>query len=180
MSGSPAGPMAKGQGGTPAKSARRRAREFALQGLYEWLISQSEVASIEVHLGIDNPAFAKADVEHFKELLQGVVKSIEPLRERIAPHLDRPVTQLSPVEHAILLIATYELSHHPEIPYRVVINEAVELAKTFGGTDGFKYVNGVLDRVAGRLRAVEAGATAQPTPVAASALASPSSVADDR
>lgn len=151
-----AGASAKGRG-TPAKSARRRAREFALQGLYEWLVSRSDVASIEVHLGVDNPAFAKADLDHFKDLLYGVVRAIEPLHERIAPHLDRPVAELSPVEHGILLLATYELAHHPEIPYRVVINEAVELAKTFGGTDGFKYVNGVLDRVAARLRAIEAG-----------------------
>ena len=156
MSDAAAGASAKGRG-TPAKSARRRAREFALQGLYEWLVSNSEVASIEVHLAIDNPAYAKADVEHFKDLLNGVVRAIEPLHQRIAPHLDRPVAELSPVEHAILLLATFELAHHPEIPYRVVINEAVELAKTFGGTDGFKYVNGVLDRVAAQLRAIEAG-----------------------
>jgi len=157
-----AGASAKGRG-TPAKSARRRAREFALQGLYEWLVSNSEVASIEVHLGIDNPAYAKADVEHFKDLLNGVVRAVEPLHERIAPHLDRPVAELSPVEHAILLLATYELAHHPEIPYRVVINEAVELAKTFGGTDGF-YVNGVLDRVAAQLRAIEAGSASSAGP----------------
>jgi N utilization substance protein B len=166
VSDAPAGGSAKGRG-TPAKSARRRAREFALQGLYEWLVSHSDVASIEVHLGIDNPAYAKADVEHFKGLLNGVVRAVEALHERIAPHLDRPVAELSPVEHAILLLATYELSHHPEIPYRVVINEAVELAKTFGGTDGFKYVNGVLDRVAAQLRAIEAGSasSADPAPL---------------
>ena len=82
------------------------------------------------------------------------------LHEAITPALDRPVAELSPVEHAVLLVAAFELLHHPEIPYRVVINEAVELAKTFGGTDGYKYVNGVLDRVALRLRAVEAAANA--------------------
>ena len=159
MSEGAAGASPKGRG-TPAKSARRRAREFALQGLYEWLVSRSELASIEVHLGIDNPAYAKADVEHFKDLLNGVVRAV-------APHLDRPVAELSPVEHAILLLATYELAHHPEIPYRVVINEAVELAKTFGGTDGFKYVNGVLDRVAAQLRAIEAGSSSSAGPAPA-------------
>ena len=141
--------------GTPPKSARRRSRELALQGLYEWLVSGSETSTIEAHLGLDNPGFAKADSDHFKALLHGVVDTTRQLHESIAPHLDRPVAELSPVEHATLLLATYELSFHPEIPYRVVINEAVELAKTFGGTDGFKYVNGVLDRVAARLRSLE-------------------------
>jgi N utilization substance protein B len=141
--------------GTPPKSARRRSRELALQGLYEWLVSGSETSTIEKHLGLDNPGFEKADADHFKALLHGVVDATRQLHESIAPHLDRPVAELSPVEHATLLLATYELTFHPEIPYRVVINEAVELAKTFGGTDGFKYVNGVLDRVASRLRSAE-------------------------
>ena len=149
-------PKSSGSGrGTPPKSARRRSRELALQGLYEWLVSGSDSSSIEAHLGLDNPGFAKADAEHFKALLHGVVDSTRLLHEHITPHLDRPVAELSPVEHATLLLATYELVFHPEIPYRVVINEAVELAKTFGGTDGFKYVNGVLDRVAAQIRAVE-------------------------
>lgn len=154
-------PSAGGRGTAP-KSARRRSRELALQGLYEWLVSGSETATIEAHLGLDNPGFAKADAEHFKALLHGVVDATQQLHQSIAPHLDRPVTELSPVEHATLLLATYELSFHPEIPYRVVINEAVELAKTFGGTDGFKYVNGVLDRVAAQLRAVEARTASGP------------------
>jgi N utilization substance protein B len=141
--------------GTPPKSARRRSRELALQGLYEWLVSGTETAVIEAHLGLDNPGFAKADVEHFKTLLHGVVDATRVLHESITPHLDRPIAELSPVEHATLLLGTYELTFHPEIPYRVVINEAVEVAKTFGGTDGFKFVNGVLDRVAGQLRTVE-------------------------
>lgn len=155
--------------GTPAKSARRRSRELALQGLYEWLVSGSETAAIEAHLGLDNPGFAKADLEHFRALLHGVVQSAEALHQHIAPHLDRPVTELSPVEHAALLLATYEFVCHPEIPYRVVINEAVELAKTFGGTDGFKYVNGVLDRVAARVRELEITHLVKTVPAADSA-----------
>jgi N utilization substance protein B len=146
--------------GTPAKSARRRSRELALQGLYEWLLNGSEAGAIEAHLQFDNPGFAKADREHFQALLHGVMGSSALLHESITPALDRPVAELSPVEHAVLLVATFELLHHPEIPYRVVINEAVELAKTFGGTDGYKYVNGVLDRVALKIRAVEAAANA--------------------
>lgn len=141
--------------GTPSKSARRRSRELALQGLYEWLVNGSDSGAIEAHLGLDNPGFAKADHDHFRALLHGSIQESVALHEVIAPCLDRPVGELSPVEHGVLMLASYELLHHPEIPYRVVINEAVELTKTFGGTDGFKYVNGVLDRVALALRPVE-------------------------
>lgn len=144
--------------GTPSKSARRRSRELALQGLYEWLVNGSDSGAIEAHLGLDNPGFAKADHEHFRALLHGSIRDTALLHEAIGPCLDRPVTELSPVEHGVLMLASYELFHHPEIPYRVVINEAVELTKTFGGTDGFKYVNGVLDRVALKLRPVEIAA----------------------
>ena len=148
--------MSQAEGrGTPAKSARRRSRELALQGLYEWLVSNSDAGAIEAHLQFDNPGFAKADRDHFQSLLHGVIGGSDALHESIMPFLDRPVAELSPVEHAVLLVASFELIHHPEIPYRVVINEAVELAKTFGGTDGYKYVNGVLDRVALKCRAAE-------------------------
>lgn len=141
----------------PPKSARRRSREFAVQGLYQWLLSRGDAGAIQAHLA-DSPVFGKADLEHFQAILYGVVREIDVLHEAIAPHVDRKLEQLSPVEHATLLVAAYELAHHPEIPYRVVINEAVEIAKTFGGTDGYKYVNGVLDRVASRLRPAEAPA----------------------
>jgi N utilization substance protein B len=86
-----------------------------------------------------------------------VISSADSLRAEFAPFIDRPVAELSPIEHALLLIGSYELKHRPDVPYRVVINEAVELAKSFGGTDGFRYVNGVLDKVAARLRPGEAG-----------------------
>lgn len=138
-----------------ARSARRRAREFAVQGLYQWLLSSEDSGAIEVHLS-QTEGFERADAEHFKALLHGAIRDRELLHRAIEPSIDRPLAELSPVEHATLLVAGYELAHHPEIPYRVVINEAVELAKTFGGTDGYKYVNGVLDRVAARLRPNEA------------------------
>ena len=144
--------------GTPPKSARRRSRELALQGLYEWLVSRSDAGAIEAHLGLDNPGFAKADLEHFKELLHGSIREIDVLHGAIEPHLDRRIAELSPVEHATLLIGTFELTRHLEIPYRVVINEGVELAKSFGGTDGHKYVNGVLDKAAADLRPAEVAA----------------------
>ncbi len=142
----------------PPKSARRRSREFALQGLYEWLLSRDAGAenagAIDAHIR-ETPGFDKADAEHYRALLHGAIGDAATLRAAIAPHLDRPIAELSPVEHAVLLIGAYELVRHVEIPYRVVINEAVEVAKSFGGTDGFKYVNGVLDRLGADLRPAE-------------------------
>ncbi|MCM5572415.1 transcription antitermination factor NusB [Burkholderiaceae bacterium FT117] len=147
-----------GAGGTAPKNARRRSRELAVQGLYQWLLSGEDAGAIEAHVAASSPGFEKADQDHFKLLLHGTIEAAAELDEAIAPHLDRKTTELSPVEHAVLLLGAYELARTPEVPYRVVINEAVELAKTFGGTDGYKYVNGVLDRVAAKLRPVEAGA----------------------
>jgi N utilization substance protein B len=133
------------------RSARRRAREYALQGLYQWLVGGQDVAAIEAHLA-ETDGFDKADVAHFRELLHGATEGADALRAEFGRFIDRQIRELSPVEHAILLIGAYELKHRHEIPYRVVINEAVELAKSFGGTEGFKYVNGVLDKVAAALR----------------------------
>lgn len=141
--------------GTPPKSARRRARELALQGLYQWLLSREDTGAIQAHL-TETPGFEKADFAHFEALLHGAIAAADELDALIAPNLDRKVGELSPVEHGVLMLAAFELLRMPEIPYRVVINEAVELAKTYGGTDGYKYVNGVLDRVAARARPHEA------------------------
>jgi len=133
------------------KSARRRSREFALQGLYAWQMTRLPVAEIEAQMQ-DSRGFDKADREYFHTLLGGAVSQAEELQRLIAPALDRPVEELSPVERGILLLAAHELKSLPEVPYKVVINEAVELAKSFGGTDGHKYVNGVLDKLARSLR----------------------------
>jgi transcription antitermination protein NusB len=138
------------------KSARRRSREMAMQGVYQWLLSAEDIGAIEAHL-MQAPGFDKSDKEHFSTLLASTIRKSDALNEFIAPCLDRPLHELSPVERAILLVATFELAHHLEIPYRVVINEAVELAKTFGGNEGYKYVNGVLDKVAAKVRAAEVG-----------------------
>ena len=151
-------PAGSAGAGRPAqRSARRRSRELAVQGLYQWLVAREDAGAIEAHLA-EAPEFGKADREHFSTLLHGAIRDLDTLHEALAPALDRTLAELSPVEHATLLVGVFELAQHPEIPYRVVINEAVELAKTFGGTDGFRYVNGVLDRVASRLRAVEVAA----------------------
>ena len=139
---------------TPAKSQRRRSRELALQGLYEWLLSGGDAASIDAHMR-EHDGFEKCDSVHFDALLHGCIAQAAALDAVLAKHVDRKTTELSPVEHGVLMIGVYELMHCIDIPYKVAINEAVELAKSFGGTDGHKYVNGVLDKAAGDLRPVE-------------------------
>ncbi|MEX3954973.1 transcription antitermination factor NusB [Trinickia sp. EG282A] len=136
------------------KSARRRSRELAMQGLYQWLLSGAPAGEIDAQLR-DAQGFDKADTEHLDAILHGVIRESATLSADLAPCLDRPIDQLSPVERAVLLVAAYEFKSHLDIPYRVVINEAVELAKTFGGADGYKYVNGVLDKLALKLRPAE-------------------------
>ncbi|ADG16381.1 N utilization substance protein B [Paraburkholderia atlantica] len=136
------------------KSARRRSRELATQGLYQWLLSGSPGGEIDAQLR-GAQGYDKADHEHLDAILHGVMRDSEELSAAIAPCLDRPIDQLSPVERAVLLVAAFELKNHVDIPYRVVINEAVELTKTFGGSDGYKYVNGVLDKLSAQLRAAE-------------------------
>lgn len=147
-----------------SRSARRRAREFALQGVYAWLLrgdeGLNEAGAIDAHLR-DDEDFPEADARWFKTLLHGVLREAPVLRERFSPYLDRPLEELSPIEHGILLIGSYELIHHIEVPYKVAINEAVELAKSFGGTDGFKFVNGVLDRMAADVRSLEVEAASR-------------------
>jgi N utilization substance protein B len=149
----------KSQHANPNKSRtpRHRAREFALQGLYQWLMSQEDAGAIDAHIRHAH-GFDKADAEHFDLLLHGTIRDVHNLRSEIVPLIDRAIDQLSPIEHAALLIGAFELKHHIEIPYKVVINEAVELTKSFGGIDGHKYVNGVLDKLAARLRATEVAA----------------------
>lgn len=140
-----------------ANVARRRSREVALQGLYEWLVSGAEAGVIDAHMR-EQEDFAKADAAHFDALLHGCITEAAQLDAVLARHVDRQTTQLSPVEHAVLLIGAYELTHCLDVPYKVAINEAVELAKSFGGTDGHKYVNGVLDKAAADLRPAEVNA----------------------
>jgi N utilization substance protein B len=155
-SGKPAGNPAD----KPAKpkSARRRSRELALQGLYEWLVSGTAAGVIDAHMR-EQEGFDKADRAHFDALLHGCIAESVALDAVLAKFVDRKTTELSPVEHAVLMIGSYELKHCLDIPYKVAINEAVELAKSFGGTDGHKYVNGVLDKTAGDLRPVEVQAS---------------------
>ena len=157
MSGKDGG--SKDMGGN--RSPRRRAREFVVQGLYQWRVGGADEAAIEAHVA-DDPEFARADRNLYIALLRGVLAKHEVLRDLLAPHLDRAFDELSPVEASILLLAAHEFAHHPETPYRVVLNEAIELAKVFGGTDGHKYVNGVLDKLAAKLRPLEFEARRNP------------------
>ncbi len=136
------------------RTPRHRAREFALQGLYQWLLNNEDATTVVNNIRAAH-GFEKADADHFAALLYGSIKDSVALRESFAPLIDRGVAELSPIEHAVLLIGAFELKNNLEIPYRVVINEAVELTKSFGGIDGHKYVNGVLDKLAPRLRADE-------------------------
>ncbi len=140
------------------KSARRRSREIALQGLYEWLVSGTDAGIIDAHMR-EQDGFDKADRAHFDALLHGCITEAADLDGVLAKFVDRKTTELSPVEHGVLMIGAYELKHCVDIPYKVAINEAVELAKSFGGTDGHKYVNGVLDKAAAELRPAEVQAS---------------------
>jgi N utilization substance protein B len=147
--------------GAGARNARRRARELALQGLYEFLVGGADAGAIDAHLR-EHDAYPRCDRAHLDNLLHGCIAQAGALDAVLARHLDRRTSLLSPVEHAALLIGAYELQHCPDVPYKVAINEAVELAKTFGGTDGHKYVNGVLDKAAVALRPDEVAAARAP------------------
>jgi transcription antitermination protein NusB len=149
--------MSEAKQNNPAKSMRHRARELAMQGIYEWRLAGKSAALIEKATR-DEKSLGRYDNEFFGQLLHGAIAQHEALSAQFAPHLDRAVNELSPVEYSVLLLGAYELIHHPEVPYRVVINEAVELAKTFGGSDGHKFVNGVLDKLAAQVRATEIAA----------------------
>ncbi len=146
--------MAEGGARASGRGRRRRARELAVRAVYAWLVSGATVTDLlEQARGAEE--YPEADPVYLEELVSGVTASGEELHALLAPLLDRPASQLSPVERAILLCATLELHTRLEIPFRVVINEAVELAKVYGGTEGHRFVNGVLDRLAPSLRGPE-------------------------
>ena len=137
-----------------SKSQRSRSREFALQGLYQHLVGRNALPDIDLFTR-DLAGFGKCDVPHFDALLGGCVAQQEQLDALILPRLDRGLSEISPIEHAIMWIGVYELQHCQDVPWRVVLNECIELAKEFGGTDGHKYVNAVLNVLAPTLRAAE-------------------------
>lgn len=143
-------PSAKKKGG----QNRRKSRELALKAVYRGMLNQSEMSAVYRDM-VEDPDYAKADEAYFKHLLEAVSENVVELDEKMAAFIDRQVAELSPIEHAILRISACELMFDMSIPYRVVINEGVELAKIYGGIDGHKYINGVLDKMAADVRASE-------------------------
>ncbi|MEY4121631.1 MAG: hypothetical protein RLZZ457_469 [Pseudomonadota bacterium] len=147
-------------GKSASKSARSRAREFALQALYQVIVGKNDAADIDVFTR-DLSGFHKADSAHYDALLYGCAEQAADLDKLILPLLDRSMAEISPIEHAAMWIGTYELKHCLDVPWRVSLNECIELAKEFGGTDGHKYVNAVLEGLAPALRPHEVQADRQ-------------------
>jgi N utilization substance protein B len=153
-------PGVSGTRKSSAKPARSRSREFALQALYQHIVGRNEAADIDLFTR-DLSGFHKADSAHYDALLYGCTDQAKALDALIAPKLDRSFAEISPIEHAIMWIGVYEMQHCPDVPWRVVLNECIELAKDFGGTDGHKYVNAVLNGLAPELRSAEVQADRQ-------------------
>lgn len=139
---------------TPSLPQSRRglARRVTVQAVYQWLLNEGEPAALLKQFREQDEGLGRADPKYFEELLNGIVEHATELTMAVAPHLDRPIAQLDPVEHAILLLAAYELQHRPDVPWKVAVNESVNLAKMFGAEDGYKFVNGVLDKLAHAMR----------------------------
>lgn len=137
-----------------SKSGRTRAREFAVQALYQHVLNGGNTQAIDAFTR-DLTGFHKCDSAHFDALLYGCVAQAAELDALMQPHLDRPLAEIAPIERVVLWLGLYELKHCLDTPWRVVLNEAIELAKSFGGTDGHKFVNGVLNQAAPQLRTAE-------------------------
>jgi transcription antitermination protein NusB len=135
-------------------AARSRARRRALQALYAWQMSGSSMKSVIDQFRHEQD-MEVADVEYFEDLLRGVEKNVDTIDEALKPYIDRDVAQIDPIERAALRLAAYELKYRPDVPYRVIINEAIEVTKRFGADHGHSYVNGVLDKLAAQVRVVE-------------------------
>ena len=133
---------------------RRKARHFGLQALYQWTLSDASLVDIDAEFRVDND-FRHTDDEYFQALLRGVMEDVESLEALFSPLLDRALDDLDPIERNLLRMGTFELKERIDVPYKVVINEAVSLAKKFGATESHRYINGILDKVASELRTVE-------------------------
>ncbi len=134
--------------------SRRKSRELVLKALYRGMLNETDLTPVFRDM-LDDPDYRKADEAYFKGLLNNVSDNLAAIDEKVSLYVDRPISELSPIEHSILRLSGYELMFDMSIPYRVTINEGVELAKSFGGIDGHKYINGVLDKLAADVRAVE-------------------------
>ncbi len=138
----------------PTNRARVGARRCAVQALYQWLVSNNDPMEIHAEF-LREREMNKTDPEYFQTLLMGATREAEAINERLKTVIDRPLEELDPVEHAVLMLGVYELEHCPEIPWRVVINESIELTKMFGAEEAHKYVNGILDKLAKPIRPLE-------------------------
>lgn len=136
---------------------RRKARHYGMQALYQWYMAEAPLADIEAEFRADYD-FANVDLDYFQALLHGVPAEVDTLEAIFAPLLDRELDDLDPIERTLLRMGAFELKERIDVPYKVVINEAVALAKKFGATDGHKYINGVLDKAARQLRTLEVNA----------------------
>jgi N utilization substance protein B len=142
-------------------SRRGLARRVAVQALYQWLVNTTPPEILLKQFREQDDGIGRAHPAYLEELIQGTVEHAVDLTLALVPHLDRPIAQLDPVEHAVLLLGAYELSFQPSVPWRVIVNEAVTLAKLFGSDDGYKYINGVLDHLARQVRPAEVEAEAR-------------------
>ena len=135
---------------------RRKSRELAMKSIYRGLVNTFDLAQIQKDIR-DDPDFIRADEKFYVEILKGVYKNLETLKLEIISYIDRSYEELSPIELSIIYSSLYELKYSPSVPYKVVINEAIEVAKSFGGVDGFKYINGILNKAAEKNRKEEFG-----------------------
>ena len=133
---------------------RRKSRELVMKSIYRGILNQFDINQIKKDIK-DDPDYLKADEVFYHQLFDGIMNNMDQLNNEISSFIDRPIEKLSPIEHSILCISVYELMYDALIPYKVAINEGVELAKTFGGIDGYKYINGVLDKVGEKRRPLE-------------------------
>lgn len=156
------------------KPARTRAREFALQGLYQHLVGRNPPEAIDAFTR-DLSGFHKADAAHFEALLHGCIREAQALDALIVPRLDRKLAEISPIERAVMWIGVYEFLHCPDVPWRVALNECIELGKSFGGTDGHRYINAVLCRIAPEVRAGEVAGDPGRQPQRSKGVAKPAS-----
>ncbi|MFY0640048.1 MAG: transcription antitermination factor NusB [Bermanella sp.] len=147
-------PRKDNDSGRPNPGARRKARHYAMQALYQWDMAGASLNKIEAEFLIDND-MTHVDTEYFRDILRGVPNNLGELDEMLIPCLSRGIEEVTPVEKAILRLAAFELAHRIDVPYRVVINESVELSKKFGATESHKFINGALDKLAQRVRVVE-------------------------
>jgi len=145
----------KNSGAIKKPSLRKKARRYAVQGIYQWHLSGNSVNDIEIQF-LETINQAKVDVEYFRDILVKTLTSVSELDELLTPFMQREFEEVNPVELAILRLACFELKERMDVPYKVVINEALELTKTFGASEGHKFVNGILDKLAKQLRPLEA------------------------